>query len=342
MDSPGILPWIARKIGKIRLVLATVLTILLKFKTDSFHIHGSLFKMTFKNSAIALAVASVIALGSTQGWAADAAKDSPAPAAKQGEVKMGDPVVAKVGSDEIKRSEVFGFITTLPDQVKQMPVDQLFPLALDQVINNKIIGEKAANAKLEGDPEVTKLMEQAKQQIVRNVYVERELGKTVTDSDLKKAYDKAVAAMPKEEVHARHILVKDEATAKDIIKQLDGGAKFEDLAKQSTDGPTAQNGGDLGFFSKGQMVPEFADAAFKLKPGTYTKEPVKTQFGWHVIKVEEKRPVTPPKMEDVKPQLDAQVRREKLASLLEKWQKEASIKKFDVNGDPVKAEPKKD
>ncbi|MDB5492309.1 MAG: Foldase protein PrsA precursor [Micavibrio sp.] len=293
--------------------------------------------MTFKHTTIALAFVSVIALGAAQGWAADAPKDAaPAAAAAAPATINQDPVVAKIGKDEIKRSEVFGLITTLPDQVKQMPLDQLFPLALDQVINNKIVGEKAEKAKLEGDPEVAKLTEQAKSQIIRNVYVEHELGKMITEADLKKAYDKAVAAMPKEEVHARHILVKDEATAKDIIKKLDGGAKFEDLASQSTDGPTAKNGGDLGYFNKTQMVPEFADAAFKLKPGSYSKDPIKTQFGYHVIKVEDKRPITPPKFEDVKAQLDAQVRREKLGTLLEKWQKDASITKFDINGAPVK------
>lgn len=294
--------------------------------------------MIFKHTTIALAFVSMIALGSAQGWAADAAKDKGAKAETVAPVNMGDPVVAKMGKDEIKRSEVLGFITGLPDQVKQMPLEQLFPMALDQVINNKLAGDKSASAKLDSDPEVKKLMEQAKSQIERNVYVERELGKMVTESDLKKAYDKAVEQMPKEEIHARHILVKDEATAKDIIKQLDKGAKFEELAKQSTDGPTAANGGDLGFFTKQAMVPEFADAAFKLKPGTVSKEPVKTQFGWHVIKVEEKRPVTPPKFDDVKPQLDAQLRREKLGALFEKWQKEAGIKKFDINGEPIKVQ----
>lgn len=291
--------------------------------------------MTFKKSTFALALVSVIALNAAQGWATEPAKKDEAPAVAASTINQ-DPVVAKIGGDEIKRSEVFGLITTLPDQVKQMPLDQLFPLALDQVINNKIVGEKADKAKLDADPEVTKLTEQAKQQIIRNVYVEHALGKMITDADLKKAYDKAVADMPKEEVHARHILVKDEATAKDIIKKLDGGAKFEELASQSTDGPTAKNGGDLGFFNKTQMVPEFADAAFKMKAGAYSKEPVKTQFGYHVIKVEEKRPITPPKFEDVKAQLDAQVRREKLGGLLESWQKDAKIQKFDINGAPLK------
>ncbi|MGZ9096886.1 MAG: peptidylprolyl isomerase [Micavibrio sp.] len=264
-----------------------------------------------------------------------------APAAV-GDIKMGDPVVAKFGNEDIKRSDVFAYISTLPEQVRQMPLQDLFPLALDQVLNNKIIGQKAEQAKLESDPEVTKLLDQAKGQIVRNVYIERELTKAMSQKELLKAYEKALEGFEKvEEVHARHILLKDEAAAQEIIKKLESGTAFEDLAKESTDAQTAVNGGDLGFFAKDQMIPEFADAAFALEPGTYTKTPVKSQFGYHVIKVEEKRQRPEPQFEVVKPQLEAQVRREKLNSMLESWQKEASIKKFDINGEPVSAEPKK-
>jgi peptidyl-prolyl cis-trans isomerase C len=264
-------------------------------------------------------------------------------AAESGSIKLGDPVVAQIGEDKILRSDVFNYISTLPEQIRQMPLQNLFPLALDQVINNKIIGMKAEQAKLESDPEVAKLVEQAKGQIMRNVYIERELSKTVSEKELRKAYDKMLAGFEKvDEIHARHILVADEAKAREIIKKLDEGVEFKDLAKESSDGPTAANGGDLGYFTKTEMVPEFADAAFALQPGTYTKNPVKTQFGWHVIKVEDKRPRPAPKFEDVKPQLDAQIRREELNKMLEKWQKDAGIKKFDINGDPVKAEPKKE
>jgi peptidyl-prolyl cis-trans isomerase C len=270
--------------------------------------------------------------------------ETPAEAAPAaiGDIKMGDPVVAKMGSEEIKRSDVFAYISTLPEQVRQMPLQDLFPLALDQVLNNKIIGKKAEQAKLETDPEVTKLLDQAKGQIVRNVYIERELTKAISQKELLKAYEKALEGFQKvDEVHARHILLKDEAAAQEVIKKLDAGTPFEELAKESTDSQTAVNGGDLGFFAKDQMIPEFSEAAFALEPGSYTKTPVKTQFGYHVIKVEEKRQRPEPQFEAVKPQLEAQVRREKLNSMLEGWQKEASIKKFDINGDPVSAEPKK-
>lgn len=269
---------------------------------------------------------------------AEAAPEA-APVSAVGDIKIGDPVVAKIGGEDVKRSEVFAFIATLPEQVRQqMPLETLFPLALDQVLNNRIIGEKADAAKLEADPEVSKLVDQARDNIVRNVYIERELTKAVSQKDLLKAYETMLEGFDRvEEVHARHILVKDEATARDIIAKLDSGTSFEELAKQSTDSATAVNGGDLGFFAKGDMIPEFSEAAFKLAPGAYTKEPVKSQFGYHIIKVEAKRPRPEPKFEDVKPQLEAQLRRDKLNAMLESWQKAASIQKFDINGDPVAA-----
>lgn len=274
--------------------------------------------------------------------AEEKAAEAQAEPAKADEIVIGDPVVAKMGTEEIKRSDVLNFIGTLPPQVQEMPVKDLFPMALDQVLNDRIVGKKAEQAKLEADPEVSKQLALAKAQIVRNVYIERELAKAVSQKDLLKAYEKALEGFERvDEVHARHILVKDEAAAQEIIKKLDEGKPFEELAKESTDAQTAVNGGDLGFFAKGQMIPEFSDAAFALEPGTYTKTPVKTQFGYHIIKVEEKRKRPEPQFEAVKPQLEAQVRREKLNSMLESWQKEASIKKFDINGRPVSAEPKK-
>ena len=272
-----------------------------------------------------------------------AAEADPAPAGSEmvGDIKIGDPVVARMGKEEIKRSDVFNYITTLPEQIRQMPLQSLFPLALDQVINNKLIGQKADAAKLTNDPEVEKLMDQARDQIVRNVYIERELKMAVSQKDLLKAYEKVLEGFERvDEVRARHILVADEAKAKDIIAKLDGGGDFAELAKESTDAPTAANGGDLGYFAKAEMVPEFAEAAFGLAPGSHSKAPVKTQFGWHVIKVDEKRQRPEPTFEVLKPQLEAQVRREKLNQMVEKWQKEASIKKFDINGDEIKAESK--
>ncbi len=255
----------------------------------------------------------------------------------QPSIKLGNPVVAVVDGEEVKRSDVFNFISNLPEQVRQMPIQTLFPLALDQVVNNKIIGKKAEGAKLEGDPEVEQLLVQAKGNIIRNVFVERKVGEQITQKKLLKEYEDALTKMGDvQEIHARHILVDSEDKAKEVVAKLDGGAKFDDLAKEMSTGPSKDNGGDLGYFAQNEMVPEFANAAFAVNVGEYTKAPVKTQFGWHVIKVEDKRKRPEPEFEAVKPQLEQQLRQKTLANLLQDWQKDAKIKKFDINGEAVK------
>lgn len=277
---------------------------------------------------------------------APASADAPAGDKAEGKdapmIKLGNPVVAKVNGEEIKRSDVFNFISGLPEQVRQMPIQTLFPLALEQVINNKIVTAKADGAKLSNDPEVTQLVDKAKDQIIRNVFIERQVDSGITQKKLLAAYKDMLDKMGEvQETKARHILVDSEDKAKAIIKQLDGGADFEKLAKEDSKGPSASKGGELGWFAKNEMVPEFADAAFALKPGEYSKTPVKTQFGWHVIKVEERRKRPEPEFEQVKPQLEAQLRQDILKGLVAGWQKDAKIQKYDINGEPVKDDKKK-
>ncbi|MGB0672069.1 MAG: peptidylprolyl isomerase, partial [Rhodospirillales bacterium] len=134
--------------------------------------------------------------------------------------------------------------------------------------------------------------------------------------------------------HARHILLKTEEDAKAAIKKLDGGADFAALAKELSTGPSKDNGGDLGFFVKEQMVPEFAEATFAMKPGSYSKKPVQTQFGWHVIKVEEARKRTPPTLEEATPVIRQELSREVGLAYLEEVKKDAKIEKFNPDGSP--------
>lgn len=262
---------------------------------------------------------------------------APAVSAAPG-IKQGDPVVAKVDGQDIKRSDVLNVIAQQPDQVRAMDINVLFPKARDQLVAQKIITEKASKANLASDPEVLKDLDQAKQQIVAGVYLEREVKKEMTDAKLHEIYNKAVAANKNvEEVKARQILSDSEDKAKDVVKKLDGGADFETLAKASG-GVSAQNGGELGYFTKAEMpVPAVADAAFGLKKGAYTKTPVKTPLGWAVIQVEDRRTRPVPKFEDVKPQVEAAARQQLVAEILAKWEKSADVKKFDINGDPDKS-----
>lgn len=272
---------------------------------------------------------------------ADAAvPDQPAEAdanAPAGDVKPGNPVVARVDGKDITRMDVFNLVQTLPAQTRQMPLEKLFPMAVDQLISAKVIEKKTEGVDLSSDEEVKKQLELAKEQIERSVYIQKEVGKKVTDSRLQAAYEEYKKNFPKvEEVKARHILVKEEAKAAEVIKKLNEGGDFAALAKESSIDGTAKNGGDLGYFLKQDVVPAFGNAAFGLAVGKYSEKPVKSDFGYHVIKVEEKRDRPVPEFAEAKPFLEAQVRREALEELIEGWRDAAKIERFDINGAPLK------
>jgi len=148
-----------------------------------------------------------------------------------------------------------------------------------------------------------------------------------TDAEIRAEYDAKVAAAPKNEYRARHILVKaeDEAVANDVIAKLGKGAKFDDLAKQYSIDPSKSQGGELGWFAPGSMAPEFSAAVMNLKKGDYTKSPVKTQFGWHVIQLEDTRPVTAPPYEQVKDRIAAMLKDKKLREYVEELRKQAKV-----------------
>jgi peptidyl-prolyl cis-trans isomerase C len=270
-----------------------------------------------------------------------AGSETPDAAKAPMEVKPGNPVVARVNDKEITRVDVLNFIAQLPANMKQMPIEQLYPLALEQVVNGKLVEGKIDSEKLAADPEVVKQIDQAKSQIIRSVFIQQEVEKQLTEDKLKAGYDKFVKEFPKtEEAKAAHILVDDEAKAKEIIAKLNDGGDFATLAKENSKDATAKNGGDLGFFAQGDVVKEFGDAAFALENGAYTKEPVKTQFGFHVIKLESKQMRKPPEFEQAKPMIEGNLRREILDGIVQGWRDAAKIERFDINGDPVKEDAK--
>ncbi len=255
--------------------------------------------------------------------------------------KPGNPVIAKVDGRDISRVDVFRYIKMLPQNIQQLPPNAIYPMAVEQVINTRIVQNKAEEAGLENDPEVQEQVNMAKQQIVRSVYVQREVDKNISDSDLKNKYDAEIGKVPAiEEINASHILVKTEDEAKALIKKLDDGADFAKLAAEnSADDSNKDKGGELGWFTQKDMVPEFADAAFKLSKGSVTQTPIKTQFGYHVVKVLDKRERPKPSFAEVKPMLQVEARREKLESMLADWRKTAKVESFDINGDAVKPQP---
>ncbi|MBZ5760962.1 MULTISPECIES: peptidylprolyl isomerase [unclassified Rhizobium] len=228
-----------------------------------------------------------------------------------------DAVVAKVGDLEIHQSELDLAISNLDPQLAQLPDDQKKVAALSAAIDVKLLAKDALAEKLQDTPDFKTRMAYLQDRELHNAYFKKHVVDVVTDAEVKARYDKEVAALPKqEEVHARHILVKTEDEAKEVIKELDAGKDFAEVAKEKSTDPNKSDGGDLGYFQRGRMVKEFDDAAFSMPVGTYSKTPVKTDFGFHVIKVEDKRDAPPPPFDQVKDQVKQLVMRDKYLELL--------------------------
>lgn len=221
-------------------------------------------------------------------------------------------VVAKVGDAEITEADIAFAAQDLGQQLQRFPPAQWRQILLDVVVDMELLAQAARQDGLDQDPDFKKQLAFLELQALRNAYIAQKIDGAISDEDMQAAYDKEYADYEgPEEVNARHILVSDKAEAEALIKELDGGADFVELAKEKSTGPSGPNGGDLGYFGQGQMVKPFEDAVFALEPGDYAKEPVETQFGWHVIKLEDKRRQEKPAFEQVVGELRQQLIREK-------------------------------
>jgi peptidyl-prolyl cis-trans isomerase C len=290
-------------------------------------------------------LASVAALGlgtfALSATAQEAKPAAPAAAAAKPGASLGDdPIVAKANGKEFKRSDLLALVQQLGPEVQQIPMASIYPQLLDRLIQAHLVTEAGYKAKLQDSGDVKKQMKLAEEQIVQQAWLRGEIDKRLTSDKLKVAYDKWMKENPpQEEVRARHILVAKKEDADAIIKQIKGGADFAKLAaEKGTDG-TKDSGGDLGYFVKDQMVKPFADAAFAMKPGEVSQAPVKTDFGYHVIKLEDKRKQTPPTLEQATPQLRPAVAQQIAGELLDGLQKAAKIERFNMDGSPFTAAP---
>ncbi len=236
-------------------------------------------------------------------------------------------VVATANGKPITEADLTLAENDLDPQFSRLPPEQRRAAALSAVIEIRLLSDKAAADGIDKQPDFQRRMEFLKQRALHSALVESEVAAKVTDAEIQARYDTEMANTPPvNEVHARHILVKTKEEADAIIKQLDGGAKFEDLANQHTTDPSGKTtGGDLGYFAAGQMVPEFEKAAFALEPGSYTKQPVQSQFGFHVIKVEDKRAQQPPAFDQVKEQFRSLVLRDKYFAMVKSLRDAAKV-----------------
>jgi peptidyl-prolyl cis-trans isomerase C len=197
---------------------------------------------------------------------------------------------------------------------------------LQELVDMTLLAQEAERQNLADDQEVAARLQNLRAAVLAQAAVEQMIKQEPDEAALKAEYEKQFGGDQQQEYHARHILVESQEEAQKIINQLQQGAEFAKLAEQHSTGPTGPNGGDLGWFQPQQMVPPFAEAVQKLEPGNYTTEPVQTQFGWHVVKLEATRPVEPPPMEEVRQQLIAAMSQQRVESRLEELRKQAEIK----------------
>jgi peptidyl-prolyl cis-trans isomerase C len=209
-------------------------------------------------------------------------------------------VVATINGSSITQQDVDDYIKANPNSAK---VDQ--KLVLNELISRELVYQDALKKGLDKDKEMLAKLEAVRQNLILGAALEKAMNSpAISDKELKQMYDERLADFKVQEYKARHILLKSKEEAEKVITELDMGGNFAELAKKkSTDPAGKNNGGDLGWFAAGQMVPEFGQAVAAMEKGKYSKTPVQTQFGWHVIKLEDSRSATPPKFEEVKPQL---------------------------------------
>ncbi len=250
-----------------------------------------------------------------------------------------DPVVAQVGDTVIRQSEIIAVYDGLPAEYKGVPVDRLFNPLLDRAIDNVLIDQRVASLDDKNDAEVQMMLRLARLQILRQIYFTRLTEEAVTEAAIKAAYDERVAAMPtEEEVHARHILVSSEDEAKAVLDALaEADADFAAIAAEKSIGPSASKGGDIGYFVKAAMVPEFAEAAFAMAVGEVSKAPVQTQFGWHVIKVEDRRPTPVPTLDELREEIVAGLQQAVVDDGIAELRKDQKIERYAFDGSALPA-----
>lgn len=241
-------------------------------------------------------------------------------------------VVATVSGEDVRLSELEKVKASIP-QLKDIPMQVVYNQLLDAYINNKVILDQAKKDGLQNNPDVKKALKDAEDQILFQAYLAKQLQARMTPDKLQAIYQQEVKNfVPQDEIRARHILVATQKEANDIIVQLKAGADFATLAdKYSLDkDPNALNGGDLGYFTKNMMIPEFADAAFALGKGKFSQQPVKTAFGWHVIKVEDVRKSAPPAYEEVEDAVKARFAEVMATQIMQEEREKAQVKIFDI------------
>ena len=261
-----------------------------------------------------------------------AATPAPAPqAAPQALPTPADGILARVQGVEIRPADLDAAEEDIGGQTTaQMSPEQKREYLLSFVIDLTLAAKAAEQRNVQSGPDFARKLTYYRNKLLVETLLNAETRARVTEEEMRKIYDEQRARItPEEEVRARHILVETEEEAKALIAQIRGGGDFEAIAKEKSKDPGGQrNGGDLGFFTKAQMVPEFAEAAFAMQAGQLSETPVKSQFGWHIIKVEERRQRQIPSFEQVRGQIEDFLTRRVQADLVQRLRSEAQVQRF--------------
>ena len=280
-----------------------------------------------------LSLAAIAALLLVLPVAAGCSKDSSSEAPQ---ASASDPVVARVNGVDIKESDLALAEEDLGADTQAVSPEAKREHLISYLADIIMVTQAADKKKLADSPEFKRRLAFLRNKLLMGYELQDEAKSAVTDQALHQTYEEALKSMGgQEEVRARHILVESEDEAKTLLDQIKGGADFAALAKEKSKDPGAAEGGDLGYFTKDQMVPEFADVAFKMYPGQLSN-PVKTQFGWHIIKVEDKRAKQPPEFEKVKDQIEAYLARKSQTEFITKLRQSAKIERLDKPAEPAK------
>jgi peptidyl-prolyl cis-trans isomerase C len=244
-------------------------------------------------------------------------------------------VVATLNGQPITAADLALAETELDQQFAQLPPDQRRIAALTAILEIRLMAQGAEAEGIAEEPEFQRRLDLMRQRLLHAAYIEQAIAERISEEDLRARYETEIAGLDlDEEVRARHIIVETEEEAAEIIAALDAGGDFEELARERSQDGAAQQGGDLGYFSRGQMVPEFEEAVFAMEVDSYTAEPVQTQFGWHVIKLVDRREQEPPSFSDVQPQLRNLLLREAYYQAVDELRDAADI---DIQDEALRA-----
>ncbi len=272
----------------------------------------------------------LIAAGLALGAVPALAQSKPAPQVKA-ETAMSSPIIAKGNGFTVKETDLEQFALTIGADAESLKDPQKRPMLIDYMLSFKALALAAQTAKVDQSAVFTQKLADLKQQVLVQTYLDQEIKKAITPEALRKGYDEATQKMqPTPEVRARHILVETEDQAKAASARIKAGEDFAKVAAEvSKDPGSKENGGELGFFAKDRMIAPFAEAAFKLDVNQVS-DPVKTDFGWHVIQVEEKRTRPVPTMDELKPKLEEILTAHAQQAIVDKAKKAANVQLLEA------------